>query len=185
MDRDTSKPPVIPIDVVVERQMAKEVLSALLHAILFHRLLGLVKPRTSEILDVTLPAVKDPEIEQLVNDKVHAFWRSVESGRQKRGQIILTLAEKRQKKYLFSTVEEEVMWEEWVINAELRQPVNERDRQSINSNLSTALSEALRKVLTHTSSERGRAIVPPITNPGLSPFPFSIKVKVGGVEISS
>jgi autophagy-related protein 101 len=91
-----------------------------------------------------------------------------------------------------------------VINAELRQPHTDRgpfhssifdgeltheppERQALNSTLSTALSDALRKILTHTSSERGRAAVPLITNPfnGLSPFPFNIRVKVGGVEVAS
>ena len=33
------------------------------------------------------PAVDDPETIQLVNDKVEAFWRSVESGAGKRGQV--------------------------------------------------------------------------------------------------
>lgn len=190
IDRDSSKqPPVITIDVVIERVAAKEVLSALLHAVLFHRLLGLVKPTTYEILDVTLPAVQDAGIKQLVDDKVNAFWRAVESGRQKRGQLMLTMAEKRQKKWtvaqIFSPVEEDVTWEEWVINAELRQPLTDRDRQALNSALSTSLADALDKILTHTSSERGRAIVPPITNGDLSPFPVNIKVRVGGVEVSS
>ncbi|KAF8587135.1 DUF1649-domain-containing protein [Ramaria rubella] len=184
-----AKPPTVVIDVVLERQTAKEVLRALLHAILFHRLLGTVKPQTSLVLDVTLPAVKDPEIEQLVDEKVNVFWRAVEKGRQQRGQIILTMAEKRQKKWtvtqIFSPVEEEVAWEEWVINAEIRQLHTERDRQTLNTNLSTALTDALRKILTHTSSERGRAVVPLITNPfnGLSPFPINICVKVAGTEV--
>ncbi|KAF8577278.1 hypothetical protein K439DRAFT_1365072, partial [Ramaria rubella] len=61
------------------------------HAILFHRLLGTVKPQTPVVLDVTLrrsryPAVKDPEIERLVDETVNVFWRAVEKGRQPRGQ---------------------------------------------------------------------------------------------------
>ncbi|GJJ15297.1 hypothetical protein Clacol_009573 [Clathrus columnatus] len=177
--------------VVVERQSAKEVLRALLHAILFHRLLGVVKPQTSEVLDVTLPAVNDPDIEHLVDDKVNVLWRAVEAGRHKKGQIILALSEKRQKKgwavtQIFSAVEEEVPWEEWHINVDLRQALTDRDRQTLNSNLSSTLSDALKKILTHTSSERGRAAIPLITNAfnGLSPFPFSIRVRVGGIEVS-
>ena len=39
---------------VLERQTAKEVLHAILHAILFHRLFGTVKPQTFDVLDVTM-----------------------------------------------------------------------------------------------------------------------------------
>ncbi|KAF8509582.1 autophagy-related protein, partial [Gautieria morchelliformis] len=173
----------------LERQTTKEVLRALLHSILFHRLLGTVKPHTSLVHDVTLPAVKDPEIEQLVDEKVNAFWRAVEGGRHSRGQIVLTLAEKRQKKWTVTQIfsPEEVAWEEWIINAELRQPHTDRDRQALNTTLSAALTDALRKILTHTSSERGRAAVPLITNPfnGLSPFPINIRVNVGGIQVTT
>lgn len=60
------------------------------------------------------------------------------------------------------------------------------DRQALNASLSKALTEALRKILTHTSSERGRLAVPLITNPfnGLSPFPINIRINVGGVEVT-
>ncbi|KAI9457375.1 hypothetical protein HD554DRAFT_1780928 [Boletus coccyginus] len=54
---------------ILERQTAKEVLHAILHAILFHRLFGTVKPQTFDVLDVTMPGVADPEMEQLVNEK--------------------------------------------------------------------------------------------------------------------
>jgi len=38
-------------------------------------------------------------------------------------------------------------------------------------------------MLMHTSSEQGRAAVPPITNSDVSPFPLKIAVRVGGVEL--
>jgi len=38
-------------------------------------------------------------------------------------------------------------------------------------------------MLTHTSSEKGRSAVPPITNSEVSPFPLKITVRVGGVEL--
>ncbi|KAF8529571.1 DUF1649-domain-containing protein [Hysterangium stoloniferum] len=191
MDRDGSKAPEIIIDIVVERQMTKEVLRGLLHAILFHRLLGTVKPQTLEVLDVTLPAVKDAQIEQMVDDKVNTFWRAVEAGRHKRAQVVIDMTEKRQKKWtvthIFSQGEEEVPWEEWVINMDLCQPHTDRERQALNTTLSSTLIDALRKILAHTSSERGRAAVPLITNAfeGLSPFPINIHVKIGGVEVTS
>ncbi|KAH7921533.1 DUF1649-domain-containing protein [Leucogyrophana mollusca] len=176
--------PTVSIDVIIDRHTAKEVLHAVLHSILFHRLFGTVKPQTFEVLDVTMPGVADPEMEALVNEKVDVFWKALESGTHKRGQIIVTFSEKRPKKSWFQVYmgEEDVTWEQWIVNAELRQPKSEQDRLAFNATLSTALSTALRAMLTHTASA---ARVPPITtSAGISPFPMRIGVRVGGVEVA-
>ncbi|EGN93571.1 hypothetical protein SERLA73DRAFT_189272 [Serpula lacrymans var. lacrymans S7.3] len=178
--------PIVTIDVVLDRRTAKEVLHAILHSILFHRLFGLVKPQSFEVLDVTMPGVVDQEMEQLVNDKVDIFWKGIEGGVNKRGQILVIFSEKRPKKSWFQVYmgEEEVPWEQWIINAEMRQPKSDRDRQEFNATLASTLSKSLHVMLTHTSSERGRTAVPLITNStGISPFPIKMVVKVGGVEI--
>ena len=59
------------------------------------------------------------------------------------------------------------------------------DRQAFLATLSSTLTKTLYSILGHTSSDRGRAAVPPITTQaGVSPFPFRISVKVGGVEVA-
>ena len=91
-----------------------------------------------------------------------------------------------------------------VINAELRQPKSDRgqaalfiqslnvtvsvvtlsDRQNFNTTLAATLTQSLRMMLTHTSSERGRSAVPLITDAsGISPFPIEITVTIGGIEV--
>ncbi|EJC98550.1 DUF1649-domain-containing protein [Fomitiporia mediterranea MF3/22] len=176
--------PVISIDLILDRLSTKDALKALLHSILFHRLFGTIKPQTIEVLDVTMPGVKDMQTEMLIDEKVDAFWKGVESGANKSGRITVTFSEKRQKKNWFSVGEEEVPWEKWVINAEVRNPKAERDRQTFNTTLSTSLSDALFTILTYTASERGRTAVPPITNSsGITPFPFKISVWVAGNEV--
>jgi hypothetical protein len=72
---------------VLDRHTTKEVLRAILHSILFHRLFGTVKPKTFEVLDITMPGVADPETESMVNEKVDAFWKAIEGGSDKRGQV--------------------------------------------------------------------------------------------------
>ncbi|KAG5721399.1 hypothetical protein E4T56_gene12915 [Termitomyces sp. T112] len=176
--------PTITIDLVLDRLTTKDVLRGMLHSVLFHRLFGTVKPQTFEVLDVTMPGVSDVEMEQLVNDKVDAFWRGIEGGASRSGQIKITFSEKRPKKSWFQVYvgEEDVPWEQWIINAELRQPIG--DRQAFNAKLADTLSQAVFTMLTHTSSERGRAAVPLITNAsGISPFPIDISVTVGGIEM--
>ena len=88
-----------------------------------------------------------------------------------------------------------------IINAEIRQPKSDQgmyysthpapsfwltiaERQQFDRNIAATLSKSLRTMLTHTSSEQGRAAVPPITNSDVSPFPLKIAVRVGGVELS-
>ncbi|KAJ7878558.1 hypothetical protein B0H14DRAFT_3083029 [Mycena olivaceomarginata] len=136
--------------------------------------------QTFDVLDVTMPGVSDPEMEHLVNEKVDAFWRGVESGISKRGQ-------KRPKKSWFQVCmgKEEVPWEQWIINAELRQPKSDRDRQQFLTTLAPTLTKAVQTMLVHTSCEKGRTAVPLITNAtGISPFPIRIGVSVGGVEVT-
>lgn len=59
------------------------------------------------------------------------------------------------------------------------------DRLKFDQELETALTTSLQTMLTHTSSDRGRAAVPLITHAqGISPFPVKIVAKVGGVEVN-
>ncbi|KZP05144.1 DUF1649-domain-containing protein [Athelia psychrophila] len=181
--------PTITIDVALDRRTAREALRAILHSILFHRLFGTVKPQTFDVLDVTMPGVSDSEMEQLIADRVDVLWKGIENGANKRGQqIVITFSEKRPRKASWFQVymgEEEVAWEQWIVNAEMRQPKTERDRQALDTTLASTLQKSLQTMLTHTSSERGRTAVPLITNSsGISPFPLRMVVKVGGVEIS-
>jgi len=179
-------PHIITIDLILDRLTTKDVLKGVLHSIMFHRLFGLVKPRTFEVLDVTMPGIYHTETEQLMNEKVEAFWKAIEGGYTKRGQITVTISEKRSKKqwFNFQAVEENVPWEQWIINAELRQPSADKDRQALNARIADTLTQALHTMLTHTSSEHGRAIVPLITNATtISPFPIDITVVAGGREV--
>ncbi|KAF8486667.1 autophagy-related protein [Russula emetica] len=175
----------VTIDIVLDRQNTREILCALLHAILFHRLFGTIRPQTFEVLDVTMPGVADPTMQQLVEEKVDAFWKGLENVPLKRGEISVTLSKKDQRKAWLgiTTYEEEVAWEQWIINAEIRQPKSEKERQQFNQNIAATLSKSLRVMLTHTSSEQGRGAVPPITNSDVSPFPLKISVRVGGAEL--
>lgn len=89
-----------------------------------------------------------------------------------------------------------------VINAELRQPKNTlgADSTSItgmlqsqplrfldrtfNKTLTATLIKTIHTLVTYTSSERGRGVVPPITDAaGISPFPFTVVVKIGNQEV--
>ncbi|EJD37674.1 DUF1649-domain-containing protein [Auricularia subglabra TFB-10046 SS5] len=178
--------PVIPIDITVDRQSVKDALRALLHAILFHRLFGSIKPFYFDVLDVTIPGIEDSEVDRLIDNRVGALYRAMDGYTNKRGQLVVILSEKRAKKTWFGSGEEEYTWEQWVINVEIRQPKNDDERQTLHRAVSDTLARAVRTILDHTSSEKGRAAVPPIRqNEGLSPFPYRIVAKIGGLELQS
>ncbi|KAF8645058.1 hypothetical protein AX16_008116 [Volvariella volvacea WC 439] len=143
------------------------------------------------------PGVSDPEIEQVINEKVDAFWRALEGGTDKRGQIVIIFLEKKEQQkrswipLSFLQDPPEIPWEQWIIDAELRQPKNDAgadagvaDRQKFTSNLMSTLTKSLHTILTHTTSERGRSSVPLITEAGgVSPFPYKVAVKLNGVVV--
>lgn len=63
--------------------------------------------------------------------------------------------------------------------------MTDRQTEDFDFIVASTLSKALHVMLTYTSSERGRNVVPLITNAtGISPFPIKITIKVDGVEIS-
>ncbi|KAG8847541.1 hypothetical protein FRB96_001588 [Tulasnella sp. 330] len=146
----------IHLDIVLERPQSKDVMRALLHAILFHRLFGIVKPQTIDVLDVTFPGVSDPDIESQVNSKVDALWRALDTipgGNH--------VAKKGQTSYQTYTSKP-------IFNKPPPTPTP------------TDLNQTLLQILTHVSSNQGRDAVPPImTNTGISPFPVRIDVLVG------
>lgn len=185
----------IPINVTLDRPQSKDVVRALLHAVLFHRLFGTIKPQTIDVLDVTFPGVADPDIESLINSKVEEFWRALDTipggnGVTKKGQILIILSEKRQKKIWFSMAEEEVPWEQWIINIEILPPRPQASNYYSSSSTRptftkqppppTPMDQVLLQILTHVSSAKGRDAVPPITTGGvISPFPLKVEVRIG------
>lgn len=191
---------------IVDSGTASDALRAMLHGIFFHRLFGVVKPAKIDCLDVTFPAVKDADTEKLVDDTVQTFLRALQSLRQSRkeGQIEIFFAEKKPKKATwfhsggevrisllvhpdctYSSEQEEVPWETWIINVTLEQPQHDQDRERLLDTLSATLAAAVMSMLDYSASERGRTAVPPIsTATGISPFPIHTILRVNGQIVS-
>ncbi|KAG8880950.1 hypothetical protein FRB98_004666 [Tulasnella sp. 332] len=193
----------IHLDIVLERPQSKDVMRALLHAILFHRLFGIVKPQTIDVLDVTFPGVSDPDIESQVNSKVDALWRALDTipgGNHvaKKGQIVVVLSEKRPKKqkkspgnngpYHSKPLDEYAEEQELTLTNDGFEIITSYQTYTSKPIFNkppptptpTDLNQTLLQILTHVSSNQGRDAVPPImTNTGISPFPVRIDVLVG------
>ncbi|CAI5487689.1 unnamed protein product, partial [Closterium sp. Naga37s-1] len=72
-------------------------LVGLLHTIMFHRALGLVRPKSidSELFDITYVQCGDAEVERQIEEKIGQFSLWLEKNPTKKGQICLSFFEKR------------------------------------------------------------------------------------------
>jgi len=58
------------------------------------------------------------------------------------------------------------------------------DREKAHMALASTLTKAIHTMITHASSEKGRAVIPPITDANtISPFLFKVTIKVDNVEV--
>ncbi|KAG0077563.1 hypothetical protein BGZ93_005175 [Podila epicladia] len=166
------QPVTFPVDVTIERSLLKDSLRAILHTILFHRVFANIKPRDIDILDITIPIIDDPEIDRLVDEKIAAFAKSIDSSQQSKGQLGLMFYEKRTKRAWFSSSSAEVCWEQWVITITIVTNTNEKDRQRSIKNMEKSLSSLFLSIL-RTVNER-KDHIPPITTSDGNPFPYQI-----------
>ncbi|KAJ2692188.1 hypothetical protein H4R19_006205, partial [Coemansia spiralis] len=101
----------------LERRFVEPVVAAVLHTILFHRCFGNVSPRENRILhSVTYASVDSPDICAAVDGKVAEMIQSLSPTQGSRGQISLLFTETKPRRAWFSKAEEEICWEEWVLN---------------------------------------------------------------------
>jgi autophagy-related protein 101 len=102
--------------------------TAILHTIFFHRYFTSISPLTRDLLDLTLPAIDDVDLETLIDQRTAALVRAIESTHQQRGRGQLAVQffeKKRRKTYFFGKADEEVCWEQWTLDVTLATPRTE------------------------------------------------------------
>jgi autophagy-related protein 101 len=104
----------------------------ILHTIFFHRFFPSIRPKTRDVLDLTLPVVEDVELETLIDQRTTALVRQLGASSDMgvrstgvRGQIAVQFFEKRRRKAWFTKGEEEVCWEQWTLDVTLATPRTE------------------------------------------------------------
>lgn len=108
--------------------------TAILHTIFFHRYFTSISPLTRDLLDLTLPAIDDVDLETLIEQKTFALVRAIDSTHQPRGraQIAVQFFEKKRRKtYFFGKADEDVCWEQWTLDVTLAQPRTETGMSTI------------------------------------------------------
>lgn len=107
---------------------------AILHTIFFHRYFTSISPLTRDLLDLTLPAIDDVDLETLIDQRTIALVRAIESTHQQRGrgQLVVQFFEKRRRKtYFFGKADEDVCWEQWTLDVTLATPRTETGASSL------------------------------------------------------
>jgi hypothetical protein len=109
-----------------------------LNLIFFHRYFPSIRPTTFDVLDFTLPAIDDVELETLIESRISALVRqhtsatsTHEGGGGVRGRIAVEFYEKKRKRSgawfsgLAGKGEEEVCWEVWNLDVTIATPRTE------------------------------------------------------------
>eukprot|EP01088_Endostelium_zonatum_P004950 TRINITY_DN16331_c0_g1_i1.p1 TRINITY_DN16331_c0_g1~~TRINITY_DN16331_c0_g1_i1.p1 ORF type:complete len:189 (-),score=48.73 TRINITY_DN16331_c0_g1_i1:2-568(-) len=99
----------------------KEVILCVLHTIMFHRALGMVVPKevTLENLDVVYSAVEDKGIGEYLGQQASKFVEQIEKRTPKKGKLILSFYENKQKKIWYRTYQEKTCFEQWFLGVSL------------------------------------------------------------------
>ncbi|EER27231.1 hypothetical protein D8B26_005782 [Coccidioides posadasii str. Silveira] len=181
---DPRKPPEHVIDVFADPASVKDVLKGILHTIFFHRYFPCVRPDTFDVLDLTLPAVDDVEVETLIDSRINTLIRQHLSPASNspnggvRGRIGVQFFEKKRRKgglwfgALAGKNEEAVCWEIWTVDVTIATPRTESDRAKVRKAMEKTLQKAAFKILAIANQSKDH--IPPITTSDANPFPFQI-----------
>ncbi|CAA2978085.1 autophagy-related 101 [Olea europaea subsp. europaea] len=177
----------------VEHFEIREVLRCILHTILFHRALGLVRPKDVdlELFEITYVQCGDMELERKIDEKIDQFIDRVEKHPNKKNQICLSFYEVKNKHATwFTNKVERLFWEHWYINLNVMQHPKTPSGKSHHSKLvvdpgveargarRAALEASLRDVLFQIIKfvNEKKDHVPSIPNVEGIPFPYEITI---------
>ncbi|GAO46094.1 hypothetical protein G7K_0336-t1 [Saitoella complicata NRRL Y-17804] len=156
----------------IDRGFMKEMVKAVLHSILFNRIFVndlevLLDERTSSLLNALSPAPSPTTSPP--PGQGHA-----------RGQLAMSFYEKRVRKAWFSTQEESVVWERWLIVVDTITPRTERERLRSQREMERQLNETLLKIVRIANEKKEH--IPPILTGEANPFPYEIHIVKGEGE---
>lgn len=178
--------PVFSLDVLADRSLVKDIVKGVISTVFFHRFFPTVRPKTRDLLDLTLPAVDDPELDELINQRTNILIGSIEASagvgtKPQRGEVVVYTVEfyeRRPKKNWFSKAEEKVCWEQWVLSVTVVSPRTDAERIKLRMSMEAQLQAAVLNIITIASMKKDH--IPPITTNEANPFPYSITVSPKG-----
>ncbi|KAK3002901.1 hypothetical protein RJ639_018828 [Escallonia herrerae] len=173
-----------------------EVAGGILHTILFHRALGLVRPKDIdlELFEITYVQCGDTELEKKIDEKIEQFIDRVEKHPNKKNQVCLSFYEVKNKQpSWFTNKVERLHWEQWNINLNVAQHPKTHSGKSHHSKvlvdpgdsaleersirraaLETSLREVLFQIIKFVNEKKDH--VPSIPNLEGVSFPYEITI---------
>ncbi|KAK8606817.1 hypothetical protein V6N13_052573 [Hibiscus sabdariffa] len=177
----------------VEHFEIREVLRCILHTIVFHRALGLVRPKDVdlELFEITYVQCGDVELEKKIDEKIDQFISWVEKHPNKKSQICLSFYEVKSKQpSWFTNKTERLYWEQWYANLNVTQQPKQHsskshltkvvvdpgesaneERSSRRAMVEASLREVLFQIIKFVNEKKDH--VPPISE-GVIYFPYEI-----------
>ncbi|KAL3583691.1 hypothetical protein D5086_014752 [Populus alba] len=127
-----------------------KLIAGILHTIVFHRALGLVRPKDIdlELFEITYVQCGDVELEKKIEEKIDQFISWVEKHPNKKSQICLSFYETKNKHPSWFNKTERLFWEHWYVNLHVTQHTKAHSGKSHHSKPMVVLGETV-------SEERG------------------------------
>ncbi|EYE93431.1 autophagy-related protein 101 [Aspergillus ruber CBS 135680] len=187
-------PPEYFLEIFADSTTVRDVLKGILNLIFFHRYFPSIRPTTFDVLDFTLPAISDVDLETLIDTRVSSLVRqhlsSVAAGSNNvldggsggvRGRIAVEFYEKKRRRPgmwfgglagMTGKGEEEVCWEIWTLDVTIATPRTESERAKVRKAMENMLQKAAFKILAVVNRDKDH--IPPITTSESNPFPYRI-----------
>jgi len=178
------RPPEYILEVYADPSSIRDVVKGILNTIFFHRFFPSIRPKTRDVLDLTLPVVDDVELETLIDQRTAALIRQIDTTSNLhstggvRGQIAVQFFEKRRRKAWFTKGEEEICWEQWTLDVTLATPRTESERAKVRNAMETMLLKTAMKIVTTVNLDKDH--IPPIMTSETNPFPYQISTNPRG-----
>ncbi|KAI9758322.1 MAG: hypothetical protein M1815_003527 [Lichina confinis] len=165
------------LEVLADPTSVKDVVKGILHTIFFHRYFPSIRPKSRDLLDVTLPVVDEVELDTLIDQRATALIRQIDTTSNRhsnsgRGQVVVQFFEKKRRKAWFAKAEEEVCWEQWTLDVTLATPRTESERAKVRVAMESMLQRTVKKIV--ITANRDVDHIPPITTSETNPFPYQI-----------
>lgn len=173
--------------VTVELFQVHDVLRAVLHTVLFHRCLGVVRPREADsgLFELTYARVDDAGLEASVEGRIRDILAWAEENRSAScATVTLSFFETRQRQGWLSSSEERMTWELWRLPLWLVRPAHSHAGEAAAADARaarhTALEADLKGVLLHilAAANERRDHLPPVSCAGVVSYPFEIALSV-------
>ncbi|KAJ0234356.1 Autophagy-related protein 101 [Hirschfeldia incana] len=177
----------------VESFEIREVLSCVLHTIVFHRALGLIRPKDIdlELFDITYVQCGEIEVEKKIDDRIEHFITWIEKHPNKKThQLCLSFYKAKSKQPWYASKTDRSFWERWYINLNVllpptRSPVGNSKlvldlgdtseaRSSRRKLLEQSLQEVLFQIIKFVNDKKDH--VPPINDDREIYCPFEISI---------